>query len=108
MWTKKYLEYQADGSAKLTVTIWAGSTLATIRPDSPENNDDIKAKNFYLTLADGTVLQPDNLDPDKNYNIGDAEGMQEWLDVVFTIPAEKLTLRLLCGIRQNSATGSTP
>ena len=63
---KKYLEYQADGSAKLTVTIWAGSTLATIRPDSPENNDDIKAKNFYLTLADGTVLQPDNLDPDKN------------------------------------------
>lgn len=86
---KKYLEYQADGSAKLTVTIWAGSTLATIRPDSPENNDDIKAKNFYLTLADGTVLQPDNLDPNKNYNIGDAEGMQEWLDVVFTIPAEK-------------------
>lgn len=98
---KSYFTEGPDGSLKVTVTVRAGTHGSPYESDNDVNNDDIKATGFQMMLPDGTAVAPDeSVDPDKTYRIGDSKGMVPYLDIPFTISADKLRSS---GYRWNTA-----
>lgn len=87
---RKYLSYNEDGTATLKLTLRAGTWGSIWESDTDANNDDFTATKPYLKLTDGTTISPNNVNPEDTFKIGDSTGMVPYLDLVYTIPKEKL------------------
>ncbi|MDO5025528.1 MAG: lamin tail domain-containing protein [Trueperella sp.] len=76
---------------KLTVSVYAG-TKAAPEIDVNENNDDFQIRALRLILPDGRSLTPEGLANSNTWlRMGDSAGKLDYVDAVFTLPADAFT-----------------
>jgi hypothetical protein len=91
---RKYFTYNEDGTAKIELTLRAGTWGSTWENNTPANNDEYSVTNLTLQLTNGTILHPTNIDYSNIYKLGDAAGCTTELMMTFNLPAEALTAQV--------------